>query len=559
MSTHVTTFPKIVLIGLESVGKSALFRSLTGEAVGDEINVRGSTTTARAAPLIDRSSHLIDTPGIRVQDDSETTRVALHEVTNADTVVLVARGTHAKAEIDTLLREMNNDLRGRKVALIITFEDRAAPEIQQLKEHYQQSQQIPVALANARNMTADQREQVLQTIRNATPLQQEQWQTIVFMPDVPEIKPQKTVFEHQILGPWVSLLAIAILFATPVYLAYIFADWLQPLADNALITPLIAWLAPIEGSLPLLYFVLVGDYGVITLGWYSFLWAFPVVLLIGISVAITEEIGLKDRITAALDPWLRMIGLNGRDLVPVLSGFGCNVVAVFQSRSCSSCTRKACISLIAFGSACSYQIGASLSLFNVGGVPWLFAPYLGVLFLVGAIHTRIWHRALTDTATLPLAERAFLQKPTWRGVWWRVRSVVQQFIFLAIPIFLLICVVGAMLAYFGIMDILAQAVAPALALFGLPASVAPGVIFSIVRKDGLLILNQGEGALLATLTTGQLFVLVYLASTLTACLVTLWTIRTELGLRYALTLAARQGLTALVSAFIIGIGIHWLT
>ena len=41
------TLPTIVLIGLESVGKSALFRSLTGEATGDETNFRGSTVRVR--------------------------------------------------------------------------------------------------------------------------------------------------------------------------------------------------------------------------------------------------------------------------------------------------------------------------------------------------------------------------------------------------------------------------------------------------------------------------------------------------------------------------------
>ncbi|MDQ3247741.1 MAG: ferrous iron transporter B, partial [Chloroflexota bacterium] len=115
-------------------------------------------------------------------------------------------------------------------------------------------------------------------------------------------------------------------------------------------------------------------------------------------VAICDETGIKDRITAALDAPLRRIGLNGRDLVPVLSGFGCNVVAVFQSRACSRCTRQSCVSLIAFGSACSYQIGASLSLFGSAQAPWLFLPYLLLLFVVGAIHTRLWHRALAAGA-----------------------------------------------------------------------------------------------------------------------------------------------------------------
>ncbi len=543
----------IVLIGLESVGKSALFRALTGQAVGDETNFRGSTVMVRMAALQDRSHYLVDTPGIRVQDDSETTRLALEQVDTADTVVLVVRGTHAHQEIDMLLHALQTHLPGRKAVLCITFEDKAAPEIQHLVAAYTQRLGIPVTLVNARDLRTNQRQALLQSIQRATPLPSNP--SIILLPDIPVIQPQQTIFERRWLGPWVSILVILLLFVVPVYLAYLFADWFQPLVDDAVITPLVQWLDPVAQAVPLLHFLLVGDYGLLTLGWYSFLWAFPVVLLLGISVAVTEEIGIKDRITAALDPWLRRIGLSGRDLVPVLSGFGCNVVAVFQTRSCSVCTRKACISMIAFGSACSYQIGASLSLFNAGHVPWLFAPYLFLLFLVGAIHTRIWHTGLASSAAMPLHERAFLQSPTWRGVWWRVKAVLKQFLLQAMPIFLTICLVGSLLAYGGLLDRLADGIAPLLALFGLPATVAPGIIFSIVRKDGLLILNQSEGALLTALTAGQILILVYLASTLTACMVTLWTIRKELGARYALLLAGQQMLTALVSTLLLAVAV----
>lgn len=121
------------------------------------------------------------------------------------------------------------------------------------------------------------------------------------------------------------------------------------------------------------------------------------------------------------------------------------------------------------------------------------------------------------------------------------------------PIFLIICALGALLAYLGVLEWIATLVSPVLTVFGLPGSVAPGVIFAIIRKDGLLVLNQGEGALLATLSTGQIVVLVYLASTLTACLVTLWTIGRELGVRHALTLAGRQAATALLSTLLLAL------
>ena len=363
-------------------------------------------------------------------------------------------------------------------------------------------------------------------------------------PPLPVVQPKGTVFEHGKLGPVMAALCMMLMFAVPVYAACWFAAWAQPWVDSMAIVPLkeaLAWLPELPKAL------LIGGYGAITLGWCSFLWAFPVVVLLGVSVALAEETGLKDRISAALDPWMRRIGLSGRDLIPVLSGFGCNVVAVFQSRACSVCTRKSCVSLIAFGSACSYQIGASLSIFGAAGHPGLFLPYLAALAAVGALHTRVWHGSLPLQGSQPLGERAFLQRPTLRATSWRVKSSLRQFLLQAMPIFLLICVVAALLEYGGMMQWLSLKLTPFMALLHLPAEGTGAVLFSILRKDGLLTLNSDGGALLASLTAGQVFLTVWLASTLTACLVTLWTIRRELGWATAWRLAGRQALTSVVS------------
>jgi Fe2+ transport system protein B len=72
-----------------------------------------------------------------------------------------------------------------------------------------------------------------------------------------------------------------------------------------------------------------------------------------------------------------------------------------------------------------------------------------------------------------------------------------------------------------------------------------------LRKDGLLTLNSGDGSLISSLSVGQVFVLVWLASTFTACLVTLWTVRRELGWRAAALIAGRQAVTSFVSAWVL--------
>ena len=536
----------VVLAGLENVGKSALFRGLTGQAAGDEANFRGSTVVCRRGRLADHPTDLIDTPGIRLQADSLTTRLALEQFTAGDVVVLVVRATDVKRELQILLPE--TALAKRKCVLVLTFDDKMPPN-SGLAEQYARILGIPVIPQNATTLSSEARSRILASLIDAAPIRQTALDDLAATPAVTaEVVSVRTPFEHPVFGPWIAVLALMLMFSVPVWLAFQIADILQPWVDEAAITPM---KTALSGLPPLPEAALIGQYGLLTLGWYSFLWAFPVVVLIGLSTAIAQESGLKDRITASLDPWLRHVGLSGRDLIPVLAGFGCNVVAVFQSRSCSLCTRKNCVSLITFGSACSYQIGASLSLFGSSGHPWLFGPYILLLFLVGAVHTRLWWGGLTAESARSLRERSFLQRPRWAAVRWRLRAVTRQFLWQAMPIFLAICLVAAFLEEAGLLSQLASALSGAMGLFDLPADVAPGVVFSILRKDGLLVLNEGEGALLQSLSAAQVFVLVWLASTLTACLVTLWTVRKELGLAYALTIAGRQALTALMSTFAI--------
>lgn len=539
-----------VLVGFESSGKSALFRGLTGEKVGEEANFRGSTVRSRTGHLT-AELNLADLPGIRLKDDSRTTQEAIGAAADADTIVFVVRATHAAAELPFLLDAVQTE--GKRAMIVLTFADKVRVSSAELERYYGDWLGVPVRATDARQLAETGRMELLMAFALAKPLRPRARQLL--KPEFAVAQPQTTWFEHPVWGRPLSAMITVLLFAVPVLLAYLISTWLQPIADRSVIDPIRALFA---GASPLIQSLAVGDYGIVTLGSYSFLWAFPVVLLLGISVALAEESGIKDRITDSLDGWMRRIGLSGRDLIPVLSGFGCNVVAVFQSRACSTCTRKSCVSLITFGSACSYQIGASLSLFGSAGHPWLFAPYLALLGLVGALHTRLWNRK-SARPTVPMYEtKTFLQTPGLRAVSWRVRTVIRQFLLQAMPIFFAVCLTAAVLQLTGILGWLSKAAGPVLQWFHLPADVAGGVIFSVVRKDGLLILNQGEGGMLQSLHAGQVFVLVYLASTLTACLVTLWTVKKELGWPFAASLAGKQALTSLVTtAVIVFAGSFW--
>ncbi|TVP80840.1 MAG: ferrous iron transporter B [Alkalicoccus sp.] len=343
------------------------------------------------------------------------------------------------------------------------------------------------------------------------------------------------------------VLMIVLIYGLPVYTAYQFASFMEPLAETFVIEPL----GELFSDTPVfIHTFLFGDFGIVSLGSFSFIWAFPVVVLVGMSIAITENTRLQNKLVFYIEPSLRKLGLSGADFIPVISGYGCNVVAVMQSKGCRSCTNQQCLSMISFGSACSYQIGATLSIFNAANIPWLFAPYIFLLFVVGAVHTRLWYgKGPAAPVHVPASTR--LRKPDWKTILFKVKGMLSQFFYQAMPIFLIICFAAFLLDELAVIDYFISFVKPLLILMTLPPEGAVGVIFSFFRKDGILLFNEGSGAVLASFSTLEIFVLVYLASTLSGCLVTIWTIARQAGTAFASKHVLKQAVTSLVSAAVV--------
>lgn len=290
--------------------------------------------------------------------------------------------------------------------------------------------------------------------------------------------------------------------------------------------------------------ILVGRYGLVTMGPLLFVWVVPTVVLYALFLGAYKASGLIERITVAIHPALRPIGLSGRDLVRVIMGFGCNVPAVISTRACSSCSRRTCISAIAFGSACSYQLGATLGVFSAANMPNLVIPYLLYLACTTLIYTRLIAPAAARSPQNPLVieNRNFLEYPRWQAIRREASSTLNQFFRQAIPIFLLITVIASLLDWLGVISTLANLLNPLMMLFRLPVEAALPVSLASIRKDGILLF--AEPNTLAILTPLQILTGVYLAGVLLPCLVTALTISREQSPRFALSLMGRQVIAA---------------
>ena len=531
----------VLVIGKESTGKSQLLSSLTQQPAYSA-NFRGSTVACDTYDVAGQS--FTDTPGLLYQSDSATTHLTLRQLSINDTVLVVAKATHLDEDLTDLLPLV----RGKRGAVAVTFWDKLpqpAP-VQQALQRLTQKSGISFIPLDARTMTPHDRTRVLNALEQPSPFLGEGLQERIG----PQITPSPTVLEHRYLGPLLAGCLLILPFLLAVWGANSFAQRVDPLVQGALL-PISQALTSLPNPLATM---LVGSYGILTMGPLLFVWAIPTVILYALILGAYKASGLVERVTVAVQPLLRPFGLSGRDLVRVLMGFGCNVPAVINTRACSSCTRQTCVSAIAFGSACSYQLGATLSVFSAAHVPWLALPYL--LFLVAS--TLLYLRftapleARTTQNALLIEGRTFLEWPRWQAVWREARSTIAQFFIQALPIFLLITLIASLLDWIGALTFLASVLAPAMAAFRLPVEIALPVIMASVRKDGILLFAATP--VLTNVTPAQLLTGVYLAGVLFPCLVTLLTIAREQSLQFAMRLVSQQAFAAILFSILLAWG-----
>jgi len=531
----------VVVVGKESSGKSQLISSLTGGNAYSS-NFRGTTVSCDV--FSGSANEFIDTPGILLQSDSITTALALQKLNENETVLFVVKAT----QIGEDFKDLFPLLKGKRVAGVVTFWDkvRKTDDSSSLLMDISERTGIPLIPVDARHLNEVDRQAITNALQNPSQVTvsaaaiQTPW----------DVGPRKTPLEMRYLGPIVGLILLLVPAVLAVYCANHFADWLDPSIEN-LSQKLAASLASVPSPLKE---ILIGRYGLLTMGPLLFVWAVPTVLLYAFVVGCYKASGLLDRITVALHPAMRKIGMTGRDLVRVVMGFGCNVPAVINTRCCSSATRETTISAIAFGSACSYQFGATLAVFAAVSRPALVVPYLAYLVFSTMIYSRIVAGRMPNSPFLILSmdKPTFLELPRPKAIWAEARSTIIHFFRRAMPIFIGITIVASVLDWMGVINIIARRVQPVMTLFNLPAQASVAVVFSCIRKDAILLFTNDAG--FAQLRNGQILTAVYLAGVLLPCLVTALTVAREKSARFALALMARQAAAAVTFTLILAWG-----
>lgn len=254
----------------------------------------------------------------------------------------------------------------------------------------------------------------------------------------------------------------------------IFDAYINPLVNN-IATTYIPW-KPLQELLAL-------DYGVITLGIrYAIAIILPIVGTFFLVFSLIEDSGYLPRLALLIDKVFKGIGLNGRAVIPLTLGFGCDTMATIVSRTLET-RRERIIStlLLALAIPCSAQLGVIMALMSQ--IPAALVVWMVFVFLVFLLVGYLASKVLPGDKPSFYMELPPLRFPKITNVLTKTYTRMRWYFFEVVPFFIAASVVIWLGNITGLFQHIIDVLAPIMHLLDLPDEAAKAFVFGFFRRD----------------------------------------------------------------------------
>lgn len=181
----------------------------------------------------------------------------------------------------------------------------------------------------------------------------------------------------------------------------------------------------------------VGPYGLITMGiTYAVAIVLPVVATFFFVFSVLEDSGYLPRLAVMANRSLRAIGLNGRAVLPMVLGLGCDTMATLTARIMETRKERALVTLLlALGIPCSSQLSVIFALMqrtsHAATAVWL-AVVVTTILGVGWVAARVLPGDRGDF----LLEMPPIRRPVVRNLVAKTMARIEWYLKEAVPLFL---------------------------------------------------------------------------------------------------------------------------
>lgn len=291
---------------------------------------------------------------------------------------------------------------------------------------------------------------------------------------------------HPLFGVPILLVLLSVMYLfVGRFGAGVCVDYLETVVFGRFITPFLTRVIDALLPLPLVHDALVGEYGVLSVGLtYSVAIVLPVVSFFFIFFGLLEDSGYLPRLTVMSNKIFKKIGLNGRAVLPMVLGLGCDTMATLTTRILNTKKERVIATLLlALGVPCSAQLGVIMGL--LGGISMKALGIVAVtvlmqLLIVGYLAAKVLPGKSSDF----LIEIPPLRIPKLSNILIKTYYRVKWFLKEAVPLFMLGTFILFVLSRLHMLDWIQRGIEPVLkGVLGLPAKTAEPFILGFLRRD----------------------------------------------------------------------------
>ena len=265
----------------------------------------------------------------------------------------------------------------------------------------------------------------------------------------------------------------------------IFGEWINPW-----VTGFITSLIPFQ----VIQDLFVGEYGIITLGLsYAIAIILPIVTTFFIVFSIIEDSGYLPRLAMLVDRIFKKIGLNGRAVIPMVLGFGCDTMATVVTRTQETKRERVITTLLlALAIPCSAQLGVIFGILSGSTAALLI--WIGTVVLVFLLVGYLASKVIPGERASFYMEVPPLRLPKLSNVLIKTYSRLQWYLTEVIPLFIYASVLLWLGKLTGLFDLIISGLEPVVEFIGVPGDAAVAFLYGFFRRDfgaaGLYDLNS---------------------------------------------------------------------
>ena len=232
---------------------------------------------------------------------------------------------------------------------------------------------------------------------------------------------------------------------------------------------------------------------------YAFTITLPIVGMFCLFFGFIEDVGYLPRLAVMANRFCRLLGLNGKAVLPLVLGLGCDTMATMTARILDSKRDRVIVTLLlALGIPCSAQLGVIMAML-AGRPPLALAIWLGVVLVVLVVVGQAASRVVPGESSPFLYEIPPLRRPQLSNILIKTLGRLEWYLKEAVPLFFLGTLALFLLDAAGCVRVLERAAQPLIVSWlRLPTEATAAFLVGFLRRD------FGAAGLFALQRAGQL-------------------------------------------------------